>query len=631
MIAAAQSTRKPRTYDDGPLPIKPSEKSPQHAQIVSRNEDKYHLKIGNVDIHDVAIKDILNYVSPMDLEQFENRQFAEERSVLLFLEAEKAQLKREKLERQKERAKTKGVVIFEELDSAEDTTEGGEVAVGKHGRARPTYTHLFKRPKEAKMRKRDADTDDMIPVDEDEDLGISTENEPPQVSSIQASMPISELPKRRRRKRDKVTGELLPLSPIAQRMNEFEQTHGRKRQRRRRNPLTGELMPVGWPYDPDNDGDSYEKRREGVGSHSFGQLSISEEPLLKRQRLDLKSSVSRSPSPLPTKAQLAARHTPTKAGSNLLPSAQRHSSVDHDLNSSEEDSGAKPSSVTPSNLKFPPKPMTATPKLVRPRQMSFAESSSEQDSSSDAGATATTLHPSPSKSQMLQRTASVKTSILNPSLSRASSTEPPEDDEESQEDDLDEAEWVIESILEHRLSDPTTHPEEFGTEPVMLYLVKWEGYDDPSWEPIESFGDKSIVKEYLNTVSVEGVSQQSDSDEDPTMHATDTVNIPLNSKTIEQKALDGGDEHGDRRSGGDGGDLGEDDGDDMDEDEFEVEAILSHHLSDPNTHPPELGRKPVVLYKVKWKGWSEENVTWEPASSFEDKNVLQEYHSRIRR
>ena len=63
---------------------------------------------------------------------------------------------------------------------------------------------------------------------------------------------------------------------------------------------------------------------------------------------------------------------------------------------------------------------------------------------------------------------------------------------------------------------------------------------------------------------------------------------------------------------------------DLDEDEYEVEAILGHQSSDPRTHPPELGKKPVMLYRVKWKGYDE--LTWEPASSFEDTAMVQSYN-----
>ena len=34
-----------------------------------------------------------------------------------------------------------------------------------------------------------------------------------------------------------------------------------------------------------------------------------------------------------------------------------------------------------------------------------------------------------------------------------------------------------------------------------------------------------------------------------------------------------------------------------------------------------------MLYRVKWKGYEE--TTWEPATSFEDESILQEYNKRV--
>lgn len=70
-----------------------------------------------------------------------------------------------------------------------------------------------------------------------------------------------------------------------------------------------------------------------------------------------------------------------------------------------------------------------------------------------------------------------------------------------------------------------------------------------------------------------------------------------------------------------------DDEDSSEEDEYEVESIIIHQMSDPSTHPEELGKKPVMLYKVKWKGFNE--LTWEPATSFEDLSIVAEYRKRV--
>lgn len=56
--------------------------------------------------------------------------------------------------------------------------------------------------------------------------------------------------------------------------------------------------------------------------------------------------------------------------------------------------------------------------------------------------------------------------------------------------------WEIEAILAHGESDPRTHPADLGSKPVTLYQVKWEGFDEPTWEPADSFEDQSILDEY---------------------------------------------------------------------------------------------------------------------------------------
>jgi hypothetical protein len=69
-----------------------------------------------------------------------------------------------------------------------------------------------------------------------------------------------------------------------------------------------------------------------------------------------------------------------------------------------------------------------------------------------------------------------------------------------------------------------------------------------------------------------------------------------------------------------------DDGE-LPEDEYFVEAILAHAESNPVTHPAHLGKKPVMLYQVKWEGWPD--VTWEPETSFSNLDVVREYQQRV--
>ena len=485
---------KPRMYYDEPLPTKPSENAPKNAQIVGRILDNsgvtYQLKIGDVEINDVGVDEILDYVSALDLEQYENREFEEEREVLKAYEAERERVRHEQLERMKERAKRKGVVPYEDDTGTNDETEGGEENFGRHGRARPTYTHLFKKNKGRGRPRKDTATGSSRPLSDEEGTEESSEDmSPAQASIMRPIAPLAELPKRRRRKRDKATGELLPLSPVAQ-----ASTLAKKQQRRRRHPLTGELMPVGWRYNPIGRDDTYEKRQAGRSSPSFRKLSISQEHNAKRQKLETGSDNSRSPSPLPTKAELFAQFSPHNAQT-----MKRNGELKQNKNSitkshySEDDSDVV-EVVKGSNFKLQPKP--ARSRLSNNVMLQSMISSSAANSSPEPEIRTSMLHPKAPKANVASasarkpptanpgRSREARTSILNPSAGRASSTDPLVRFSERDEDNgssLEDEEWFIEGILAHHWSDPRTHPLEFGEQPVMLYQVKWEGYKEPTW------------------------------------------------------------------------------------------------------------------------------------------------------
>jgi hypothetical protein len=70
-------------------------------------------------------------------------------------------------------------------------------------------------------------------------------------------------------------------------------------------------------------------------------------------------------------------------------------------------------------------------------------------------------------------------------------------DSESEEDSDGSEVYTVEKILAHNKSDPSSHNKSVhGEKPVMLYLVKWEGYDDTTWEPATSFQDDDVLQEY---------------------------------------------------------------------------------------------------------------------------------------
>ena len=478
--APVRQAFKPRTYDDGPLPVKPSDYAPKNAHIVGRSADEsgvtYQLKIGDVEINDVDVDEILDYVSALDLEQYENRQFEEEEVVLKALEVEQERLKREKLDRIKERAKRKGVVLFEDDTATNEETEGGEDVLTQRGRARPTYAHLFKNSAVRKKNTEEVTSEDLLPLDSDKDDMESNEDESGAASSTaRPKPPFTELPKRRRRKRDKVTGELLPLAPVVQSV-----ALDKKRQRRRRHPLTNQLMPVGWQYDLEKE-DAYDRSRAGQSTPSCRKFSMSQEQEAKRQKLDTGSSMSRSPSPFPTKAEIFAQLTPNKQ--SLTKSAERSGlNKRHaiDLVSSDDEATRIVANVGSGNrLKMPPRP--ARPDLSGNAFIKPTNLSSATVLSSEPEPKTSIISPSASKaigplSSTSHRAQQARTSIVNPSAGRASSTDPltkASEDEESSEDDVDDGEWFIEDIVGHHLSDPRTHPPALGQKPVMLYHVRW--------------------------------------------------------------------------------------------------------------------------------------------------------------
>jgi hypothetical protein len=68
---------------------------------------------------------------------------------------------------------------------------------------------------------------------------------------------------------------------------------------------------------------------------------------------------------------------------------------------------------------------------------------------------------------------------------------------ESEEDSDNSEVYTVEKIITHNKSDPSSHNKSVhGEKPVMLYLVKWEGYDDTTWEPATSFQDDDVLQEY---------------------------------------------------------------------------------------------------------------------------------------
>ena len=482
---------KPRIYNDELLPVILSNRAPRNAKITARVVDitgvHYSLKIGEVEIDDVGVEEILEYVSPLDLEEFENAQFVEEGLAQAAADAAEEVRRYEQRECMKQRAKTKGAVFVETDTGISDDIEGSEEVQGRHGRARPTYTHLFKKIKDRKGKNIVPSMEGVDPMSDDEDEAVSESEPTTRAPIVRGPVSFTELAKRKRRKRDKVTGELLPLSPVAQAAS----SEKRKRQRRRRHPITGELMPVGWRFDPSNQNDTYVSGRSGTSSVDR-KPSLSQEHTAKRPRLDTPSEWSRSTSPVPPKPAVVV---PASPSATLRPFSQGKRAGSNaavlDLLTSEDEPELTYVKRGNASLESPPKP--AQPRSTNNMMRSMALSSAAE-TSPEPVLRPFLPHPSPSKtksalSQVVPkvlsptRSTNAKTSIMNPSAGRASSTEPPvhSDEEEASDEELGDEDFFIEAVLVHSWSDPRTHPAALGTKPVMLYQVKWQGYEDPTW------------------------------------------------------------------------------------------------------------------------------------------------------
>lgn len=73
----------------------------------------------------------------------------------------------------------------------------------------------------------------------------------------------------------------------------------------------------------------------------------------------------------------------------------------------------------------------------------------------------------------------------------------------SDDDELPADEYVVQAILAHGPSKPIEHPNHVGKKVVMLYKVKWEGWEAPTWEPLSSFsGAMDLVREYQEKVNM---------------------------------------------------------------------------------------------------------------------------------
>lgn len=133
---------------------------------------------------------------------------------------------------------------------------------------------------------------------------------------------------------------------------------------------------------------------------------------------------------------------------------------------------------------------SAAPKSSQPQSAKdklVASLTAQKASATTSSASASTSNP--------QATASSNT--INSTRQAVINLNDSESESESEEDSDNSEVYTVEKILAHSKSDPRSHNTSVhGEKPVMLYLVKWEGYEDTTWEPATSFQDNEVLQEY---------------------------------------------------------------------------------------------------------------------------------------
>ncbi|TKX24352.1 chromo domain-containing protein 2 [Elsinoe australis] len=432
--------RSPTPVKINPLSSRLSDKAPRSAHIISRQYvgagavPAYTLRVGNTTIPDVELDEIFEFLSPQDLETFENASFKRENDEKDIIQQalHQAAAKRGPGRPRKDQTSS-GVTQSSNSndDSAASSTDAAvapEIAAGRNGRPRPSYSHLYKRGRGRARRSRGgygptrAEWQARQQSESEQDLPIST-----------AALSINDTAKRRRL--------------------DTSRSHSRSRRTSVTTRSSSDILSS-----PQHANSDSQVKRETP--------SAPPEPLFHISTLKAGSSaVSRS-----NEEELLSDRTSSVVSSSTLESS---ASLDASA-TSVAGTARRPS---PTSLLAPQAHGSrATPTLAIPRAPQPAARSSSP--------------------LMAPPKAPIRSS---PSINVASASD--DDDEEGES-------YAIEKILDHHLSDPKTHPAELGRKPVMLYQVKWEGYDELTWEPVESFDDKAIVEEYWQRAREESQSSR---------------------------------------------------------------------------------------------------------------------------
>ncbi|KAG8624547.1 hypothetical protein KVT40_007614 [Elsinoe batatas] len=404
--------------------------APRSARILSREHvgagaiPAYTLKVGTAVIPNVCLDELFDFVSPQDLEIFENAEFKRENDEKDMIQQALWQAKRRPGRPRKNRNVVNGSNSSISGSSDDVVTSSGAspeptaapAATGRFGRPRPDYSKMYK-----PRRQRGAHAAGPTRSEWKQRLAADSEQDLP---GNTASLSLNENPKRRR----------------------LDQSGSHSRTRPSRTPSSS----------------------SGRGnSYSASRTSSSRNGIQHETRRGEESAL-REPVPEPLIPLSSLR-----AGASRLTSSASSTIV----SSSSSSAGPKAQVASVTHHSH-----------ARPTATTIPISSATQAN--------TSIHAT------YQPTISTPSSTDPSTSSGDEDTQAPPhlEDEDEQDDDDDEETYEIERIISHHLSDPRTHPAELGKKPVMLYQVKWAGYDETTWEPEASFDDKSVLETYLQRI-----------------------------------------------------------------------------------------------------------------------------------
>ena len=207
---------------------------------------------------------------------------------------------------------------------------------------------------------------------------------------------------------------------------------------------------------------------------------------------------------------------------------------------------------------------------------------------------------------------------------------PEKEVEEEDDDEEEEADYEVEKILDMK---------KFGKK--QKFLIKWKGWeleDDQTWETEENLeGSKDLLDAFLAGLEDKGKEEKPApksrkgcksstnmkdevKDSEPELVNLDDSDTEQPKKTItKNKAVKKDKVKTPRQTKKKEKPASSDEEDDKSNDEYKVEKILEKRT-----------RSGKVQYKVKWKGWEdEEDLTWEPLKNLSSsKQLIEEFESQ---